>query len=139
MWMSRRASFRIVLLGLGLSACHSGVAGRYELDLEQTKVCVAKAAVGNSNVWDSAITLLEQTRVDIVLDPTGKMTSTISLTAPGSPAPHVSAGHWKLDGKRVLIKMADVADTLCDVDGQRLRCQKPTPGTLFSNYVLVRK
>ena len=142
MWMSRRATFQIALLGLALSACRTGVAGSYELDLEETKGCVAKSALDSpddADMKESTIKLLEQTRVAVVLDPAGKMTSTTTLTGEGSPTPQVRVGTWKQDGQRVLVKVTGLADTVCDVDGQRLRCQKPTPGTLFSNYVLVRK
>jgi hypothetical protein len=142
MWNSRRVSFRIALLGLGLSACRTGVAGHYELDLVETKICVAKSALDNPDDADmkqDTIELLEKTSVDVALDPAGKMTSTTTLTGEGSPTPQVSEGTWKLEGQRVLLTVRGVADTKCDVEGERLRCQKPTPGTLFSNYVLVRK
>lgn len=142
MWMSRAAVFRIASLGLGLSACRTGVAGSYELDVEQTKVCVAQSALANpddADMKDGTIKLLESTRVDLVLDPAGKMTSTTTLTGEASPTPQVREGTWKLDGERVRIMVNGSADTRCDLDGPRLRCEKPTPGTLFSNYVLVRR
>lgn len=142
MWMSCSATFRIALLGLGLGACASGVAGRYELDLEETKACVAKAAVdepGDADMKSSTIQLLESTRLELLLEPAGKMTSTTSLTGEGAPTPQVREGTWRRDGTRVLLRLNGVADTRCDIDGPRLRCEKPTPGTLFSRYVLVRK
>ena len=142
MWLSRHQCFRIVLLGLGLSACRGGVAGRYELDIEETKVCVAKAAVDNpeeAKMKDATIELMARTRVDLQLEDGGKMTSTTVLNGPESAQPQTRTGTWRMDGKRVVIKVADVDDTHCDVDGKRLRCTKPSPGTLYSNYVLVKK
>jgi hypothetical protein len=140
--IARLPAFQIVGLGLGLSACRSGIAGRYELDLEETKICVSKAALDNpedAHMKDGTIKLLEATRVDMLLDEAGKMSSTTILTAEGPPTPQKRDGTWKADGKRVIIKVDGGADTLCDVDGQRLRCKKPALYKLFSNYVLLRK
>ena len=142
MWMSRHHGFRIVLLGLGLSACRGGVAGRYELDIEETKVCVAKAAVDNpeeASMKDATIELMAKTRLDMHLEDGGKMTSSMVVTGPESPPPRTHSGSWKMDGKRVVIQVSGIDDTRCDVDGKRLRCTKPSPGTLFSSYVLVKK
>lgn len=142
MWMSRQHGFQIVLLGLGLSACRTGVAGRYELDIEETKACVAKAAVDNpdeAKMKDATIELMAKTRVEMHLEAGGKMTSTTVLTGPEALQPRSHTGTWKMDGARVVIQVNDVDDTRCDVDGKRLRCTKPSPGTLYSNYVLVKK
>lgn len=142
MWMSRHHCFQIVLLGLGLSACRTGVAGRYELDIEETKACVAKAAVDNpeeAKMKDATIELMAKTRVEMQLEDGGKMTSTTTLTGPEAPPPRAHSGSWKMDGKSVLIQVPEVDDTRCEVDGKRLRCTKPSPGTLYSNYVLVKK
>ncbi len=142
MRISRLAAFQIVACGLALSACRTGVPGHYELDVEQTKICVAKSALDNpddAEMKEGTIKLMDATRLDMLLDESGMMTSTTVVTGPGSPAPQTRDGTWKLDGKRVVIKVTGVADTLCEIDGKRLRCQKPSPGTLYSNYVLVKK
>jgi hypothetical protein len=142
MWMSRHHCFQIVLLGLGLSACRGGVAGRYELDVEETKVCVAKAAVDNpeeASMKNATIELMAKTRLDMHLEEGGKMTSTMVVTGPEAFQPRTHDGSWKMDGKRVVIQVKGVDDTVCEVEGKRLRCKKPSPGTLYSNYVLVKK
>jgi len=141
MGTSHRAAFHIALLGLGVGACRSGVAGSYELDVEMTKACVAKAAVDDPDdaaMKKGTIELLSSTRVQLRLEPSGKMTSTISLTGEGAPTPQAREGTWQLEGKRVLLRVKGTADTRCDIEGPRLRCQKPTSGALFSSYVLVR-
>jgi hypothetical protein len=142
MWMSRHHGFQIVLLGLGLSACRTGVVGRYELDVEETKVCVAKSALENPDdaaMKEGTIQLMEKTRLDMHLEEGGKMTATTVITGPEAFQPQSSSGSWRMDGKRVVIRVKEAADTHCDVDGKRLRCTKPSPGTLYSNYVLVKK
>ena len=136
-----RAAFGIVCLGLGASACRTAIAGHYELDLEQTKACVAKAALDNPDdaaMKDQTLEMLEKTTVDVVLEETGKMHSTSALTD-SAPGPQHSAGSWRAEDQRVLISIEGEADTLCAIDGRRLRCKKPKPMQLFTNYVLVRK
>jgi len=88
---------------------------------------------------DSTIKLLQTTNVDVLLEEGGKMTSTTTFSGPEAFAPQKTVGTWKLDDKRVLIQVKGIPDTTCEVDGKRLRCHKPTPNTLFSDYVLVRK
>jgi len=73
------------------------------------------------------------------LDADGKMSSSTVLTLEGAPSTQNMSGSWKLDGKRITIKINGEADTFCDVDGKRLRCQKATLYSLFGHYVLVRK
>ncbi len=136
------ARFQIVGVGLALIGCRTSVVGHYRLDLEETKQCVAKAAIDNpedAQNKDATIKLLAATDLDLELHETGKMLSTTTLTMPGAPSPQSRNGTWKLDGKRVAIAVEDEKDTICDVDGNRLRCTKPDAATLFSRYVLVRK
>ncbi len=136
------ARFRIVGVGLALLGCRTSVVGHYRLDLEETKHCVAKAAVDNpedAQMKDGTIKLLEATDLDLELNAAGKMPSTTTLTSAGAAQTQQRQGTWKLDGKRVAIAVEDEKDTICDVDGSRLRCTKPDAATLFSRYVLVRK
>ena len=138
---SRLTAFRIVCLGLALSACRTPVAGRYELDQEETKTCVAKAKLDDpeeAEMRDETIKLLALTTVDVLLDESGKLQSTTQLTGPAPRAQH-SHGTWRADGERVLMKVEGEGDTWCAVDGPRLRCEKPKRNKLLTSYVLVRQ
>ncbi len=138
-WLAR---FQIVAVGLALSGCRTSVAGHYQLDLEETKRCVDKAAVDNpedAHMKDGTVKLLAATALDMELNQAGKMLSTTTLTSASPPSAQRRDGTWKLEGTQVKIKVEGEADTICDVDGSRLRCQKPVLYTLFSHYVLVRK
>jgi hypothetical protein len=142
MELSRRVQGLVLVACLVLSGCNSRVDGDYQLDLEQTKACVAKSAAADPEAGkhkDEVIKLLDATQVSIRLDPSGKMLSTTVLTVRGGPSTSKTSGTWKLDGKRVTIKVKDDPDTLCDVDGPRLRCQRATDQKLFGSYVLVHK
>ena len=142
MELSRRAQGLVLVAGLVLSGCHTRVDGDYQLDLEQTKECVAKNAAANPEDGkgrDQAIKMLDATQVNIRLEEGGKMLSTTVVTVGGQPSTAKTSGTWKLDGKRVTIKVQDDSDTFCDVDGKRLRCQKEAYNKLFGSYVLVRK
>jgi hypothetical protein len=126
MGISRLAAFRIVCLGLGLGACRTSVAGRYELDLEETKACVAKAKVDDreeAEMRDETIKVLALTSVDVSLDESGQLESTTP----------------RADGQRVIMKVEGEGDTTCTVDGPRLRCEKPKRNQLLTSYVLVRQ
>lgn len=141
MGLSRLTAFRIVCLALGLGACRTPVAGRYELDLEETKACVAKAKLDDpeeAEMRDETIKLLSMTTVDVLLDPSGQLQSTSQLQG-HAPRAQKSQGSWLVDGKRVIMKVDGEGDTSCQVDGPRLRCEKPKRNTLLTNYVLVRK
>lgn len=141
MGISRRTAFRIVCWSLGLSACRSSVAGRYELDLEQTKACVASAKLDDpeeAQMRDETIKLLALTTVDVLLDESGKLESTAQLQG-HAPRTQKSQGTWRADGARVIMKVAGEGDTSCTVDGPRLRCEKPKRNKLLTSYVLVRK
>ena len=141
MGISRLAAFRIVCLGVGLSACRTSVAGRYQLDLEETKACVAQAKLDDpeeAQMRDETIKLLAMTTVDVLLDPSGQLQSTSQLQG-HAPRAQKSQGTWLLDGKRVIMKVAGEGDTSCQIDGPRLRCEKPKRNKLLTNYVLVRK
>ena len=138
-WVAR---FQIVGVGLALIGCRSSVAGHYQLDLEETKRCVDKAAVDNpedAHMKDGTFKLLEATVLDLELNEAGKMLSTTTLTTASAPSTQQRDGTWKREGKQLKIKVAGEADTICEVDGRRLRCQKPVLYTLFAHYVLVRK
>jgi hypothetical protein len=37
------------------------------------------------------------------------------------------------------MKVEGEGDTSCEVEGPRLRCQKPKPNKLLTSYVLVRQ
>jgi hypothetical protein len=141
MGISRLAAFRIVCLGLGLGACRTSVAGRYELDLEETKACVAKAKVDDreeAEMRDETIKVLALTSVDVSLDESGQLESTTQLTGP-APRVQKSKGTWRADGQRVIMKVEGEGDTTCTVDGPRLRCEKPKRNQLLTSYVLVRQ
>jgi hypothetical protein len=141
MGISRLTAFRIVCLGLGLGACRTSLAGHYELDLEETKACVAKAKLDDpeeAEMRAETIKLLAMTTVDVVLDPSGQLHSTSQLQG-HAPRAQKSQGTWLLDGKRLLMKVEGEGDTSCEVDGPRLRCEKPKRNELLTNYVLVRK
>ena len=128
-------------LGLCLCACRSSVAGRYELDLEETKACVAKAKLDDpeeAQMRDETIKLLAITTVDVLLDASGKLQSTTELKG-HAPRAQKSQGTWRADGQRVIMKVEGEGDTSCAVDGQRLRCEKPKRNKLLTSYVLVRK
>lgn len=142
--IARLAACQLVCCGLALSACRTSIPGRYELDLEQTKACVDQAALDNpadANKKDETIKMLEATTVDVLLDEAGKMSSSTLLKDDGPPMPQKRGGTWQADadGKRIVIKVEHEEDTVCAVDGTRLRCKKPMLYKLFSNYVLVRK
>ena len=141
MGISRLTAFRIVCLGLGLGACRTSPAGRYELDVEETKECVANAKLDDPEeveMRDETIKLLAMTTVDVLLDPSGKLQSTSQLQG-HAPRAQKSQGTWLLDGKRLLMKVEGEGDTSCQVDGSRLRCEKPKRSKLLTSYVLVRK
>lgn len=141
MGISRLTAFRIVCLGLGLGACRTSLAGRYELDLEETKACVAKAKLDDpeeAEMRDETIKLLAMTTVDVLLDPSGKLQSTTQLQG-HAPRAQKSQGTWRADGQRVIMKVDGEGDTSCEVDGSRLRCEKPKRNKLLTSYVLVRK
>jgi hypothetical protein len=127
-------------LALGLSSCRTSVAGRYELDLEQTKACVANAELDDeeAQMRDETINLLALTSVDVLLDESGRLQSTTQLTGP-APRAQKSQGTWRADGERVLMKVEGEGETSCAVDGSRLRCEKPKRNQLLTNYVLVRR
>lgn len=138
-WLAR---FQIAGVSLALIACRTSVAGHYQLDLEETKRCVEKAAVANpedAQMKDGTLKMLSATNLDLELNETGKMLSTTTFSLEGTPRTQSRNGTWKLDGKRVAIAVDGEKDTSCDVDGKRLRCAKPDALTLFSHYVLVRK
>jgi hypothetical protein len=125
-----------------LCGCHTRVDGEYQLDLEQTKECVAKTAATDPEEGkgkEQAIKVLEATRVSLRLEPDGKLLSTTVLSMDGPPLTSKTSGTWKLDGKRVIFKVQGDADTFCDIDASRLRCQKQTDLKLYGHYVLVRK
>ena len=141
MGISRLSAFLIVCLGLGLGACRTSVAGRYELDLEATKAGVARAELDDpeeAEMRGETIKLLALTTVDVQLDESGHLLSTTQL---GGPAPRVqkSQGTWQVDGRRVIMKVEGEGDTSCEVEGPRLRCQKPKRNKLLTSYVLVRQ
>ena len=141
MGISRLTAFRIVCLGLGLGACRTSVAGRYELDLEETKACVAKAKLDDpeeADMRDETIKLLAMTTVDVRLDPSGNLQSITQLQG-HAPRAQKSQGTWRADGQRVIMKVDGEGDTSCQVDGSRLRCEKPKRNKLLTSYVLVRK
>ena len=141
MGISRLTAFRIACLGLGLGACRTSVAGRYQLDLEATKACVAKAELDDpedAEMRDETIKLLALTTVDILLDESGQLQSTTQLTGP-APRVQKSQGTWRDDGRRVIMKVEGEGDTSCEVEGPRLRCQKPKRHKLLTSYVLVRQ
>ena len=141
MELTRRAHGFVLVAGLVLSGCHTRVDGVYRLDLEQTKQCVEKTAAADAEAGqlkDQTIKLLEATQVELRLDPDGKLLSTTVLSSAG-PATAKTSGTWQVDGKRVTFKVPGDADTSCDVDGDRLRCEKQTANKLFGHYVLVRK
>jgi hypothetical protein len=136
-----RARLQIVGVGLVLFGCRTSVAGHYRLDLEETKLCVAAAVVDDPKVAEmkaETIRMLAATDLDLELNGTGKMLSNTTYKGP-PPQQQSRSGTWKLDGKRVKIAVEDEPDTICEVDGNRLRCTKPDAATLFSRYVLVRK
>ena len=142
MELSRLALGLALVGGLVQSGCRSRVDGDYQLDLEQTKACVAKSAAAypeDGQHKDQALKMLDATTVSIRLDQSGKMLSTTVLSLAGTPSTSKTSGTWKLDGKRVTIKVPEDSDTFCDVDGSRLRCQKEAYNKLFGSYVLVRK
>ena len=141
MGISRLTAFRIVCLGLGLSGCRTSVAGRYQLDLEETKACVAKAKLDDpeeAEMRDETIKLLALTTVDVLLDESGQLQSTTQLQG-HAPRAQQSHGTWRADGERVLMKVDGEGDTSCTVDGPRLRCEKPKRNQLLASYVLVRR
>jgi hypothetical protein len=141
MGISRRTAFQIACLGLGLGACRTSVAGRYELDLEATKVCVANAKLDDpeeAQMRDETIKLLALTTVDVLLGDSGQLQSTTQLNGP-APRTQISRGTWRADGKRLIMKLEGEGDTSCEVDGPRLRCEKPKPNQLLTSYVLVRQ
>jgi hypothetical protein len=128
-------------LGLGLAACRTPVAGRYELDLEETKACVAKAKLDDPEeveMRDETIKLLALTTVDVLLDESGELQSTTQLQGP-APRAQKSQGTWRADGQRVIMKVAGEGDTSCAIDGPRLRCEKPKRNKLLTHYVLMRQ
>jgi hypothetical protein len=138
---SRLTAFRIVCLGLAFSACRTSAAGRYELDLEETKACVAKAQLDDpeeAEMRDETIKLLALTTVDVLLDESGKLQSTTQLQGP-APRVQKSRGTWHADGTRVIMTVEGEGDTSCAVEGPRLRCQKPKRNKLLTSYVLVRQ
>ena len=142
MQLSRVCLPCILAASLCLLACQAKVPGTYELDFEQTKVAVLKAAVANpeaGRMRDQALKMLEATRVTIRLEEGGKLESTTELVTGEMQTPPPLVGKWSQNGKKVTMLMAGDADTSCDIDGKRLRCRKPTMQTLFENYVLVRK
>jgi hypothetical protein len=142
MELSRKAQCLVLMACLVQSGCHSRVDGEYQLDLEQTKECVAKSAAADADAGkhkDEALKMLEATEVDIRLQPDGKMLSTTIVSMKSAPSSMKVSGTWKLDGKHVTIKVPDDADTVCDVDGSRLRCHRTADSKLFESYVLVRK
>ena|GEM_PF-6205655 len=143
MGISRRTAFAIVCSGLCLClcACRRSVAGRYQLDLEETKACVAKAELDDpeeAQMRDETIKLLALTTVDVSLDESGKLESTAQLRG-HAPRAQKSQGTWRADGTRVIMKVEGEGDTSCEVDGPRLRCEKPRRNKLLTSYVLVRK
>lgn len=142
MELSRLGQGLIVVAGVALSGCQTHVEGDYQLDLEQTKECLAKTAAADAEAGkqkDQTLKLLESTQLTIRLDPSGKMLSTTVLTLAGAQQTSKTSGTWKLDGKRVTFKVEDDADTLCEVDGKRLRCHRDADQKLLANYVLIRK
>jgi len=142
MELSRAVHGSVLVACWVLAGCHTRVDGDYQLDLEQTKECVAKAALADPEEGkgkDGVIKMLEATELTLRLEPGGKLLSTTVLKLDGQSSTSKTAGAWKLDGKRVTFKVADDLDTLCDVDGSRLRCQKESYNKLYGRYVLVKK
>ena len=141
MGISRLSAFLIVCLGLGLGACRTSVGGRYELDVEATKACVARAELDEpeeAEMRGETIKLLALTTVDVRLDESGHLQSTTQLAGP-APRVQKSQGTWQVDGGRVIMKIEGEGDTSCEVDGPRLRCEKPKRNELLTSYVLVRQ
>ena len=142
MELSRLAPCLALMACLIQSGCRSRVDGNYQLDLEQTKACVAKSAAADPEAGkhkDEAIKMLESTQVEIRLQPDGKMLSTTTVSMKGAPSTSKVSGTWKLEGEHITIKVPDDADTVCDIDGSRLRCHRAASQKLFESYVLLRK
>lgn len=134
------ASIALALLAM---ACRTSVAGEYTLDLDETKKAVdisAKENPEDAPLKDGTIKLLSATELDVTLGEDGKMSSRTRLSVPGSPSSdQKQQGTWKLENGRVVIKVEDELDTLCEVDGKRLRCAKERAYKLYGRYVLRRK
>lgn len=145
-------SFRLLLVSCGLLACQPKVPGSYELDFEETKRAVLATAEANPAEQprlDETLKMLRATRLSIRLLDGGKMETTTELIDRSAPTPAPRVGSWKHEGAKVTLALVDAdaamhghekePDTLCKIDGKRLRCTAPLPDKLFQNYVLVRK
>jgi len=146
-------SFRLLVVSFGLLACQQKVPGSYELDFEETKRAVLATLEANPAEQprlDETLKMLRATRLTIRLLDGGKMETTTELTDHSVPTPPPRVGTWKQEGTKVTLALSVGAaealhrhekqpDTLCSVDGKRLRCVAPLPEKLFQNYVLVRK
>lgn len=134
------AAFRIVAAALALSGCQRSPAGRYQLDLAETTTCVEQAVRAHpedASAKDATLKMLREMRVEVLLDAGGKLESTTVLAA--GQAPKTLAGSWELHDKRVTVTVQGEVDSLCELDGKRLRCKKTVPYGLFTDYVLVRE
>lgn len=133
------ACVALVLMGTG---CRTSVVGHYGLDLDETKLAVAQSAAEHhedAKNTQSALQILTTADIDVALDETGKMSTRSVLTLPGTGKSETKqAGTWKLTDKRLVIT-ADESETVCDVDGKRLRCLNKALPNLFTRYVLIRK
>lgn len=131
------AAFALTAIG-----CRTSVAGEYELDFEETKKAVDISAAEHpeeANMKEATLKMLSATRLTMTFADDGKLTSVASLSMPGAPPGETKqTGTWKLDQGRVVIKAGD-SDTVCEVDGKRLRCGKDTYNKLQGRYVLRRK
>jgi len=143
----------LLVVSFGLLACQPKVPGSYELDFEETKRAVlatAEAYPAERPRLDETLKMLRATRLTVRLLDGGKMETTTELIDRSLPTPPLRLGAWTREGTKVTLALSVDAseamhghekepDTLCSVDGKRLRCIAPLPNKLFQNYVLVRK
>lgn len=147
MTLSRATGFCLAcgcVLALLTTACRTSVVGHYELDLDETKKAVDQSVAEHPEQAQNkqgVVDMLSSGKLDIGLTEDGKMTSAIQFSpAPGQPAnTQKNSGTWKLNDKQLVIQAEHDRDTVCDVDGKRLRCKNDGLPDLMSRFVLVRK
>ncbi|HXK16853.1 MAG TPA: hypothetical protein VNG33_03530 [Polyangiaceae bacterium] len=131
-----------VALGIALTGCQPHPEGEYEFDLAESKQCLLDASKEHPEenpLLDKLLEFEQNLRATLRIEPDGTFVDTSSGLLDGKPYTQVDKGTWVARHSRLTFKVPDKDDMICDIEGKRLRCFKPSTIKLAERYVMIRK